>query len=438
MPNPIPPRQRTPHDLSHFVFTNGEIGRLQTLAWHPVIAGDSYEMDLVGSLRLSPLIRGLILDSKVDICTFYVPHRHGYNTTTTPGANPLSVWQEFMKDGYGATSLPTTPFVKADAADDSALNFLGVHASGTQDAVPSWLVNGYFSIYNNYFRRPDQPPFVYGVGTNFTVRKYGLPCYHLKNMWSCPIGDDYVETLDADQVDGNSINLKTLNLNYAELHTEQERVLFMQRYRDVIESFGGKASTDADERPTMLMRSEFWASGYDVDGTDQSSLGQYTGKVQQAFSHKVPRFFCPEHGMIMTVAVVRFPPIYQRESHWFVRNPAHSYAAISGDPVIVGNRGMLTADIGNFLVGQTGDINIPYAQWYREHFNFVHTDYNTLGGYPFINDQAVGPFGVIDSQTYDSMFQNQQLSHWNCQCKANVRVLRNLPNVRSTLLTSAS
>src|SRR5438034_3613777 len=34
------------------------------------------KMDAVGALRLSPLRRGLAIDSTVDIFTFYVPHRH--------------------------------------------------------------------------------------------------------------------------------------------------------------------------------------------------------------------------------------------------------------------------------------------------------------------------------------------------------------------------
>src|SRR5947209_14006112 len=49
----------------------------------------------------------------------------------------------------------------------------------------------------------------------------------------------------------------------------------MQRYHDVISSFGGKTSYDADNRPLLVMRSNLWASGYDVDGTDQTSLGQF-------------------------------------------------------------------------------------------------------------------------------------------------------------------
>src|SRR5206468_2534159 len=53
---------------------------------------------------------------------------------------------------------------------------------------------------------------------------------------------------------------------------EMRRDYFMQRYHDVISSFGGKTSYDADNRPLLVMRSNLWASGYDVDGTDQTSL----------------------------------------------------------------------------------------------------------------------------------------------------------------------
>src|SRR5437773_8693757 len=78
-------------------------------------------------------------------------------------------------------------------------------------------------------------------------------------------------------------------------------------------SFGGKTSYDADNRPLLVMRSNLWASGYDVDGTDQTSLGQFSGRVQQTYKHSVPRFFVPEHGTMFTLALVRFPPTATKE-----------------------------------------------------------------------------------------------------------------------------
>src|SRR2546430_2204832 len=81
--------ERMRHDLSYNKILAGKIGRLITISTTPVIAGDSFEMDAVGALRLSPLRRGLAIDSTVDIFTFYVPHRHVYGEQ----------WIKFMKDG---------------------------------------------------------------------------------------------------------------------------------------------------------------------------------------------------------------------------------------------------------------------------------------------------------------------------------------------------
>src|SRR5436853_65991 len=55
-----------------------------------------------------------------------------------------------------------------------------------------------------------------------------------------------------------SIDIMGLQAAYANLHTDQERDYFMQRYHDVISSFGGKTSYDADNRPLLVMRSNLW------------------------------------------------------------------------------------------------------------------------------------------------------------------------------------
>src|SRR5258705_11873137 len=87
---------RIPHDLSHLGFLAGQIGRLITISITLVIAGDSFEMDAVCALRLSPLRRGLAIDSTVDIFTFYVPHRHVYGEQ----------WIKFMKDVVNLIPVP--------------------------------------------------------------------------------------------------------------------------------------------------------------------------------------------------------------------------------------------------------------------------------------------------------------------------------------------
>src|SRR5262245_66198753 len=89
--------ERMPHDLSHLGFLAGQIGRLITISTTPVIAGDCFEMDAVGALRLSPLRRGFAIDSTVDIFTFYVRDRHVSGDR----------WMKLMPDGVNASPLPT-------------------------------------------------------------------------------------------------------------------------------------------------------------------------------------------------------------------------------------------------------------------------------------------------------------------------------------------
>src|SRR5580698_11568690 len=89
--------ERMPHAPSHLGFLAGQIGRLITISTTTVIAGDSFEMDAVVALRLSPLRRGLAIDSTLDLFTFYVPHGHVYGEQ----------WITFLKHGVNATPLPT-------------------------------------------------------------------------------------------------------------------------------------------------------------------------------------------------------------------------------------------------------------------------------------------------------------------------------------------
>src|SRR5690625_4967231 len=119
--------ERMPHDLSHLGFLAGQIGRLITISTTPVIAGDSFEMDAVGALRLSPLRRGLAIVSTVDIFTFYVPHRHVYGEQ----------WMKFMKDGVNATPLQT---VNTTGYIDHAA-FLGTINPDT-NKIPKHLFQG--------------------------------------------------------------------------------------------------------------------------------------------------------------------------------------------------------------------------------------------------------------------------------------------------------
>src|SRR5712664_2538439 len=381
--------ERMPHDLSHLGFLAGQIGRLITISTTPVIAGDSFEMDAVGALRLSPLRRGLAIDSTVDIFTFYVPHRHVYGEQ----------WIKFMKDGVNATPLPTvntTGYIDHAEANPNELN---------QDDA-----------------------------------RYGFRCCHLKNIWTAPLPPE-TELSRQMTTSTTSIDIMGLQAAYANLHTDQERDYFMQRYHDLISSFGGKTSYDADKRPLLVMRSNLWASGYDVDGTDQTSLGQFSGRVQQTYKNSVPRFFVPEHGTMFTLALVRFPPTATKEIHYLNAKVAFTYTDIAGDPVLYGNLPPLEISMKD--VFRSGDsskkFKIAEGQWYRYAPSYVSPAYHLLEGFPFIQEPPSGDLQervLIRHHDYDQCFQSVQLLQWNSQVKFNVTVYRNLPTTRDSIMTS--
>src|SRR5262249_2352631 len=134
-----------------------------------------------------------------------------------------------------------------------------------------------------------------------------------------------------------SIDIMGLQAAYANLHTDQERDYFMQRYHDVISSFGVKTSYDADTGLFLVRRFNPWPSALDVEGPAKTPLGQFSGRVQQTYKHSVPRFFVPEHGTMFTLALVRFPPTATKEIQYLNAKGALTYTDIAGDPVLYGN-----------------------------------------------------------------------------------------------------
>src|SRR5947199_9319703 len=150
--------------------------------------------------------------------------------------------------------------------------------------------------------------------------------------------------------------------------------------------------SDADNRPLLVMRSNLWASGYDVDGTDQTSFGQFSGRVQQTYKHSVPRFFVPEHGTMFTLALVSFPPTATKEIQYLNAKGALTYTDIAGDPVLYGN--LPPREISMKDVFRSGDsskkFKIAEGQWYRYAPSYVSPAYHLLEGFPFIQEPPSG------------------------------------------------
>lgn len=429
--------ERSPHDLSSFAFTAGTMGSLKVLGFHPVLPGDGFETDLVGSMRLSPLRRGLAVDMNTQIFSFYVPYRMVYG---------LELWKAFLEAGPSANA-PVLPEMTSNIGNDSIPDisqFLGTLPSA-RGTVPLWLYKGYEMIYNNYFKHPQADDVVYTKIDDIPLhqRINGFSCGHLPCIWSTAPLSGALNNSEAQEMDvSDGLRFQNFAAALSHLHVRQERENFQQRYRDLMDEFGGYANPDAEMRPTLLMRSEFWSSGYDINGTDQTSLGQFSGRVQQTFRHTVPRFHVPEHGVIIHLVLNRFPPITSSERHTLVSQP-NDYSNLAGDPAIVGNAGWQHYTVQDFFAGGSSvrSFQLPHSQHLRWHPSHVDRYYADALGFPFYemdNVPDVEPdwMSIVDSSRYNSMFDSQVLAQWNAQMKFNTTVYRRLPSVRETVLTA--
>lgn len=417
------PRSR--HDLSHLIFQAGRIGRLQTLSCVPCLPGDGVELDLVGALRLSPLRRGMAVDSVVDICTFYVPHRHIFGQT----------WIDFIEQGWDESQTLATETTPA-----SGLSSVGAGRVPASFSLTKWYGEGYRQIYNNYYR----PPTTVAARTDLTSTWgsndaiYGFRVANLKNMWTTVMANGLTSSDYNVSAAGSVVSLLDISMQRGYLRSEIERTYFDTRYRDLMDRSGGHTTIDADNRPQLLMRSTVWASGYDVDGTTEVSLGQFSGRVVQSFRHRVPRFHAGEHGNIWTMACLRFPMVHEEENPFFVTNPNPTYALLAGDADIVATQppyGLRTRDVFASSADATVRGMIPYAQWYRYHPSLVHEAFDNLNGFPFLSDipGSTADMVLVDDQDFDDVFQTTQLGHYQIHARMNAPWMRRLPPASSSL-----
>ena len=418
--------KRFKYDLSHMCFQAGRMGLLMTLSTVPVIAGDRIACNMEGVFRLSPLRRNLTMDAKVDLFYFFVPYRHIYGDT----------WIDFIKEGVDETQ--TFPSINFSNTNRSALG-------GPYTQVrPLWLQAGYNRIWNRYFRHPTADGDIKEDTDQFANNEeaiWGYGCAFLPTIWNTPIEPE-VDSADTNvAVTSGEWDLLDFARQQARLTTERRREFYAQRYNDVLaRTFGSNVNTDADERPTLLMRNSFWLSGYDVDGTGDASLGTYTGKAATIGRINMPHRFFPEHGTLWCMALVRFPTVHEKENHYLTKIADPSYTQWAGDPDVVANEGPETVNLQDYFNTDGGIYNTdqgiaPYAQWYRTHPNHVHFSLDQANGFAFIDTQLsnkqIARYHTF--ATYDRTFQTTQFGHWQYYARHSVDANRVIPPVESSI-----
>lgn len=424
---------RTNYDLSHYSFMVGNIGQLQTLSIIPVNAGDSMSIDFGGVFRLAPLRRNLMLDAIVETFLFFVPHRHVYTTD----------WTDFIKAGQDETTTLGSRTLTA------ATECLGTKTTAGQ-VVPAWLVAGYLNIFNRYFKHPNDADlslnYFDAIAAGDDRLPYGLFCGFPKRVWNS-FADTQVTTADyrfALTDTNTTVDLLSMAQTKGLLKSERRREFYAQRYNEIMNAqWGSNINTDADPRPTLLAHEKGYLGGSDVMGTDDATLGKYTGVAKGLHPLRMPRKFFNEHGVIWAMALVRFDPVCELEINYLANISNPSYDQIAGDPEIIKTRAPIQHDLSKYLLGSalTSGIGvIPFGQWYREHENRVHQKYRDIAGHPFISASfsAVADLKYMPASTYASMFSSTEMAQWQSYGRFNINVSRLVPEVSTSVFAGTN
>ncbi len=430
--------KRERFNLGHYSFNAGRIGQLQTLSVIPVVGGDSITMKLANLMRLSPLRRSLTVDAQVDYFAFYVPHRHIFGTD----------WTDMLEEGIdSAVSLSTTAPV--------GTSYLGQVLDTGATATSAWLSTAYIRIWNRYFRFLKLTPEIQDAYVNvgfptghsaansridggMNQKFYGYSCCRLKRPWNTGIISDLVDA-DRDVPSATVLDITELKQIKMSYKSKVERDRWATRYNDVMrQSYGSGVNIDADERPELIMRNTVPLSGYDINGTGDASLGTHSGKSlgNQKFGFR--RKFIPEHGSIWVMALVRFPTIASREQ---IRQATgvKDFDSLAADFDTTSAKRPFASNLDDWMTspaGATAIGEIPFGEEYRHQPNYVHFDYESLQGFPFLSP------GVLNTHTkcvyhsgadYDSIFQTTSLAHWQSQASIQVEALRHYPSSRTSI-----
>nr|QJB20207.1 MAG: major capsid protein [Microvirus sp.] len=427
--NDVNDQSRWPYDLSAWAHVCGNIGGLQTLAVYPTVAGDSFELNAKMQFKFSPMVRSMAQDALIDLFAFYVPHRHIYPN-----------WSDWLKGGYdegttlGSITVP------------GGLGYISVtgRVIESPSTIPTWCMAGYSRIWNRYFKHPTTADIAddYLLGASVQERIGGVACCYPKAIWNTGMFDS-VASADRDYtVSGSVVDLPDFALQQARYETEINRDWFSIRYQDLLKNtWGGDANIDADQRPELIMRNQSWLSGWDVESTDQASVGSYTGRAAGIAEITVPRKYIPEHGTIWIMALVRFPPVAVKEVHYLSTKPEPTYQQLAGDPVILQNSEPIQVAASDHFAdgGVTALERIPYAQWYRTQPHYVHNNFSQLTGHPFILTPATATeTKYVTYLTYQPMFRNLNLLQWHCNGLIDCTAYRVIPPPKSSIYAGSN
>lgn len=343
------------------------MGEITPIAGFEVLAGDTVQIQNSGLIRVSPPATPVMHPVTVQFYNFFVPNR-----ILDPKDGSFS-WSDFITGGEDGTYVTPPPrAIGVNVVKGSVAEAFGITPGASRD-YNTFLMKGYASIVNEYFR-DQQIEAPLDVDTYAGASLASLAAWERDYFTSCresdllgpevllPLGSEapIKTTATADvteliinngagdpifmRADGTTLTsgLDTPGLNmFADLSAagainvnDLREAMALQRYQEARNMYGarfteylrylGISSSDGRlQRPEMISTGRSTINFSEVlqttDGFTTSNndnpLGTMGGHGIAGVRSKKARYFCEEHGHIISLQVVRPKTVYQTTQH---------------------------------------------------------------------------------------------------------------------------
>lgn len=415
------------YDLGCTTFMAGKLNHIQTLKRFHIYAGDRFSMDFEGVFRFQPLRQFIARDARVDVAVFFVPHRHVYGQT----------WLDYIDAGPdGGVSLP--------AANNAAQSVAYLAQPIRSGILPLRLIAGYNQIINRWYKNPSDPNFLVEADPlqGAEERIYGRKAARLPTVWSTGI-DSIVTNADREVSSATVVDIGELAEVSAAYKTKEKDEWFARFYTDQLrQRFGGRASVDADQRPTLIWLEQSWLSGRDVDVTDSAGAGDYVGKSSGKMRFRMPTRYFGEHGMLWVLCVIRYPEVNALEHHYLDLKISPTYEEMTCDPAILSAMRPREHVASDFFAGGGSQSygTFPDAQWTRMEPSVVHANFQQIGNFTFTSEIPVDVSAAryATDNELDNAFKDLQIGHWTLQGGCYGYAERNAPDSAVSMFVGAN
>jgi len=324
-------------------YTQGNFFRAVPVSRQPVVPGQSLALDLKLEFETPAFLRNLLTGGMAEVYSFYVPYRLLWNG-----------WVDFISDPQSADAVPTTAVAMPSI-------FENVSSVGEQDDFNVFARRAYKLIYNQYFGSEQfggAGAFWYDLtdDAETTQKPVRTNDQLLGKIMGASQSPDTDYTVDVAGVDPNQTVSIPLNdfrraMNIAK--SDRRADMTGDKYVDAMRRMGVNLNWAIQMAPEFLGKSmiefgpkETRASYSSAEPAPDGSAA--TGRAYARFSekvnHKTGRKFFAEHGIVMSVLVVR-PFI------WYGRftAPQDSFA-VNRENFFLGDNqaGIASLDLKNF------------------------------------------------------------------------------------------